>query len=91
VTRFELLTLIITIIGIVLIPTAVMVIRLVVRWTIVESRLNEITRGVKYIVEEKDKAHHELYETMRQDRDATDRRLRWLEENLWDTRAPTSR
>jgi hypothetical protein len=88
---FEWLTVAITVIGMILIPVVAVLIRFIVKWTQLESKLDEVTRGLKYIVEGSDKTHAALYAQMADDRAATDRRLRWLEEHLWNTRGPSSR
>lgn len=66
-----------------LIPALVLLVRLVVKWTKVEERLAELAEDMRELVKDKDKVHTELATQMREDRAATDRRLRWLEENLW--------
>lgn len=38
---------------------------------------------MRQLVENKDRIHAEMLGQMREDRQATDRRLRWLEEYLW--------
>lgn len=78
------LTLILTAIGIVFIPTLAFIIRATVKWTRVEDKLAEMVDDMKKIVDDKDKTHTDMLRQMTDDRRATDRRLRWLEENLWN-------
>lgn len=53
------------------------------RWARTEERLEELMQSVKQLVLDKDTVHKEIIVTMREDRSATDRRLRWLEETVW--------
>lgn len=66
-----------------LIPTLIFLIRGAIKWTRVEDRLTEIAKDLNEIVADKDKVHTEMLTQMREDRAATDRRLRWLEETRW--------
>lgn len=59
------------------------IIRLTIKWTQVEDKLQNICDKVESLVKDKDQVHREMIQTMREDRSATDKRLRWLEENLW--------
>lgn len=90
----EIVTLILSIVTAVLIPLVVVLVRGATKWTRVEAKLDHAVDQLKKIVEDKDKTHHEIYDQltrntqevyaqMREDRVATDRRLRWLEEFLW--------
>ena len=82
-TKFDWLMLIMSLISILLIPALILLVRLVSKWTKVESGLLELTKDMGELVRDKDKVHSEMLGQMREDRAATDRRLRWLEENLW--------
>jgi hypothetical protein len=64
----------------------VLVLRVVIKWTKTEAKLEALAQDMRELVEAKDKIHREMYTTMREDRAATDKRLRWLEENLWGKR-----
>jgi hypothetical protein len=59
------------------------IIRITRKWTQTEDRLDNLIGDVKELIVDKDKTHNEMLATMREDRQATDRRLRWLEETLW--------
>lgn len=83
-TADQRLTLILSAIGIVFIPTLAFIIRATVKWTRVEDKLAEMVDDMKKIVDDKDKTHTDMLRQMTDDRRATDRRLRWLEENLWN-------
>lgn len=65
----------------------VYILRLAVRWARVEHQLEDLVSDVKQLVNDKDKVHQALYESMREDRNATNIRLRWLEEHLWGRRS----
>src|SRR5690348_4135261 len=80
-------------ISILLIPSLILLVRLVSKWTKVEERLAILTEDMGELVRDKDKTHAEMLGQMREDRRATDKRLRWLEEYLWtsDIRAGIER
>jgi hypothetical protein len=80
--------------SILLIPTIGLMIRLVVKWTKAEGKLEELARDMSELVKDKDQTHKEMLSQMRtdrqemlaqlrEDRTATNKRLRWLEENVW--------
>lgn len=62
------------------------VVRGAVKWTKVEDKLENLVGDVRELVSEKDNTHKSMIAQMRDDRTASDRRLRWLEENLWKNR-----
>lgn len=82
-THFEVDTLILSVISIVIIPIIVLLVRGAIKWTRVESKLESLVLSVDKLVKDKDTVHNEIIAQMRDDRKATDRRLRWLEEHLW--------
>lgn len=82
-TTDQRLTLLVTFIGILVIPSIVLSARAIVKWTKVEMRLDSLVTDVRKLVEDKDKVHREMITQMREDRSVTDRRLRWLEEHIW--------
>lgn len=47
------------------------------------QQLSTIARDLDRIAADKDRVHAELVAQMREDRRATDSRLRWLETHLW--------
>lgn len=69
-----------------IIPALFLLIRLAIKWTRVEDKLDAVVADLHDIVEDKNRTHAEMLAQMREDRAATDRRLRWLEENLWKGR-----
>lgn len=71
-SEYETLTLVMTIVGILLIPAIGLLIRLVVKWTRTEARIEELSADMR-----------ELMTQAREDRNATNLRLRWLEERIW--------
>jgi len=60
------------------------------RWATVEHRLEDLVDDVKKLVADKDRVHTEMLTTIREDRAATDKRLRWLEEHLWKRNGSTN-
>lgn len=68
-----------------LLPTLFFVIRMAVRWTRVEAKLDVIADKLVQIVRDKDKVHAEIMSVVHEDRKATNDRLTWLERNLWRT------
>lgn len=58
------------------------------RWARTEQRLENLIIQVDKRTEQTDATHREIVTTIRQDRAATDSRLRWLEETLWTGVAP---
>lgn len=74
---------ILSIIAVLLLPGLTLLWRGAVKWTRVEVKLDTVTDKLQEIVRDKDKVHQEMLVQMREDRTATNSRLRWLEENLW--------
>jgi len=77
------LTLAILILSVVIVPVLVTMLRMSIRWTRVEAKLEQLVLDVKKLVVDKDRTHQELQQQATNDRQATDKRLRWLEEFLW--------
>jgi hypothetical protein len=82
VTHFEWTTVILSVIAVLIIPAIVILIRGAVKWTRTEDRLESLVTAVEKLVDDKDKVHAAMVDQMTKDRDATDRRLRYLEERL---------
>jgi hypothetical protein len=55
------------------------------------NRLGTIARDLDRIVSDKDRTHAEMLAQMREDRQATDVRLRWLETHVWSRQQPRRR
>lgn len=83
-TRFEWTSIGLTVVAIIGVPMLALIIRLTVRFTRMADRIADL-------VNDEEKAHQEMYRTMREDRLATDRRLRWLEESVWRRSLPARR
>ena len=75
-----------TAISVLLIPLVVLSFRLVIKWTKAEGKLDQTVKDLDELVKHKDDVHRWIIEQMQADRDATNKRLRWLEENLWNER-----
>lgn len=80
-TSDQRLTLILATMGIIFIPLLGLLVRITIKWTRVEDAL-------KQLVADKDRVHREIIDQMREDRDATNKRLTWLEQNLWQRGRP---
>jgi biopolymer transport protein ExbB/TolQ len=78
------IALVLGLMSIVGVPMLVFLIRMTARWTRVENDLSTLARDMRNLVENKDQTHAAMLDTMREDRAVTDRRLRWLEENIWN-------
>lgn len=72
-----------TVIGVLLIPVIVVLVRGAIKWTRVEDKLDRAVGDLHALVADKDRVHAEMISQMREDRAATNTRLRWLEEHLW--------
>lgn len=72
-----------SVLSILVIPALGFLIRITIKWTRVEDKLDHIADDMVKLVQDKDKVHLEITRQMSDDRKATDRRLRWLEENVW--------
>lgn len=57
-----------------------LLIRVIIRYTKTESKLDSVAQDLKDLMISKDSMQREMLEQMKIDRDATDRRLRYLEE-----------
>lgn len=68
------------------IPILGFLITISVQWGGLRSELKSINKELIDIVKDKDDMQHSILDQMKVDRDATDRRLRWLEENVWRNR-----
>lgn len=72
-----------SIIGLVILPVLFVLMRAMIKWSRVETKLDHVIERLNTIVQDKDKVHTEIVDQMREDRSATNARLQWLERNLW--------
>jgi hypothetical protein len=79
-THFEITTLVLSVIGILLIPLIRMAWLAMVRWISTETQLKQLVKDVGTLVENQDTVHSAIYKQMQIDREATNTRLRYLEE-----------
>lgn len=77
------LTIILTFISVIGIPTLGVCARIMGKWNNVQSQLTRVAQDMAKLVGDKDRVHLSIQQEIRDDRAATDRRLRWLEEHLW--------
>jgi hypothetical protein len=73
VTHYEITSLLLSLIGMLLIPVLVLLWRAAVNWT-------KLSDNVSHIIETNDTAHQDIVNQMAHDRQATNQRLRYLEE-----------
>lgn len=71
------------IIAVLMIPGVVALIRGAIKWTRVELRLEQLVMRVEQLVHDKDETHQEMVRQMSKDREATNKRLVWLERYVW--------
>lgn len=69
--------------GLLVLPMLVLMVKGTLRWARAESNLERLISDMLKLVKDNDRVHTAIFEEMRNDRQATDRRLRWLEEHLW--------
>jgi hypothetical protein len=77
------LTIALSVMGVIVFPTLLLAFRAAIRWKGIEDKLGEVVTQLQEITEDEHRVHAELNTQMREDRNATNLRLRWLEENLW--------
>lgn len=70
------LTLALGVLTLVLIPLVALLIRIVIRQARVEEKVTMVVNDFRETTKE-------IYQTIREDRQSTNRRLTWLEQNLW--------
>ena len=69
-------------IAVILLPLLALVWRGAVKWTRTEDKLDHAVGTLERIVQDKDRVHAAMMDQMRADREATDRRLRYIEERF---------
>lgn len=85
-SEFEILTLILSVLAVLIIPLLILVVRSAVRWGHMEDKMSGLADDIRALVVDKDRTHDLIYQQMREDRMATNKRLTWLEQNLWGRR-----
>lgn len=73
VTGYEVITLVLTFCALIFLPGVGLMITMIIKWTRTQSQIAAMAEDVKDIRSE-----------LREDRNATNHRLRWLEENMWN-------
>lgn len=79
-TKYEWASFLLAVVAVLFIPTIVILIRGAIKWTRTEDKLSTLIEDFREMMTDKDKMHGEILEQMRVDREATDRRLRFIEE-----------
>lgn len=82
-TTFDWAVILMSIVSVLLIPAIALMINVSMKWTRAQARIESLTEDVRELVVNKERTHAEMLQQMREDRNATDKRLRWLEEYLW--------
>lgn len=82
-TTFDWAVIVMSVVSVLLIPAIALMVNVSIRWTRAQERIENLTEDMQKLVMDKDKVHAEMIGQMREDRAATDKRLRWLEEYLW--------
>ena len=82
--QLQVVAILLSAMGIIFIPMIIVLYRGIVKWTRTEDKLDELVKDVGKLIIDKDQTHKEMLQQMTDDRQATDRRLRWLEENIWN-------
>lgn len=82
-TEYEILSLALGLLSVILLPLVYAALRGLVKWTQVEDKLDGIADKMIELVADKDRVHQEISRQMHEDRKATNERLQWLERNLW--------
>jgi hypothetical protein len=75
---------ILAIFSVLLLPALAILLRGAIKWTRTEDKLATLVEDVRELIADKDRVHAEILEQMRVDRDATDRRLRYVEQWFMD-------
>lgn len=73
-------TVALTAFSVLLVPVLILMFRGAVKWTRTEDKLAELVDDVRLLMQGEDRVHSEMLAQMRIDRDATDKRLRFIEE-----------
>jgi hypothetical protein len=89
-TPFEAISTLLTLLAVIVTPWMRASRRDAVKWAQVEGKLDAIVDRLSDIVSDKDRIHGELAAQMREDRKATDERLRWLERQRSQRQSRTS-
>lgn len=80
---YQYLEIILTVIAVLVLPALGLMIRSAVHSGRLETKLDNVIDDVRQLVASKDEVHKEMYAQMREDRVSTNKRLAWLEQNLW--------
>ena len=72
-THYEVTSLLLVIISVILIPALVLLVKVSGKWT-------QMSDNIKHLVDNNDAAHREIMKQMSLDREVTNKRIRWFEE-----------
>lgn len=77
---------IVAIVSGIIIPLLGFLVVIAVQWGGIRADLRALNKQLADIVQSEEETHKLITDQLRIDRDATDKRLRWLEEHLWNKR-----
>jgi hypothetical protein len=72
-THYEVTSLLLVIISVILIPALMLLVKVSGKWT-------QMSDDIKHLVDNNDAAHREIMKQMSLDREVTNKRIRWFEE-----------
>jgi hypothetical protein len=87
----QIITICLTAMGVIVIPMFIWIIKITSKWTKLEEQMSRAVLDIDKLVKDKDKTHEAMLQQMTNDRNATNLRLRWLEEHLWTLRPRAQR
>lgn len=79
-THYDITNIVLTIIAVILIPGVALLVRGTMKWTHTSDKIDNMANSMEQIVTNNDAAHQAIINQMTNDREATNRRLRWFEE-----------
>jgi hypothetical protein len=91
VSAVQIITICLTAMGVIIIPMFIWIIKITSKWTKLEEQMSRAVSDIDKLVKDKDKTHEAMLQQMTNDRNATNLRLRWLEEHLWTLRPRAQR
>lgn len=81
--RFGITIAALTLVFLVLSTIVGLLVKVIIRWTHIEDRMDAVAKDITDLVDDKDKVHREMINQMREDRHATNERLTYLERSVW--------
>jgi hypothetical protein len=79
----EIVTVVLSTVAVIVLPLFGLLWRFSSKWTAYTYQLQHLGEKIQALVTDKERTHVILQDQITHDREATDKRLRWLETNLW--------